>query len=206
MLHQKLWDQNANLVVDCLNHPFVRGLGDGTLDTEAFRSYVAQDAFFLQAFTRAYALALAKSRNMKQAQTFHGLIGGVLDELKLHAGYAKELDIKLDTVRPFPATLAYTNFLLARAWHGELAEILAAMVPCMKLYHHIGTSLLPQLHPTHPYKDWIQSYSSPEFDVLCRKLEELLDQIASDTPAVGDAYRYAMQCEFDFFTAPLQPS
>jgi len=188
-----------------LEHPFVRGLGDGTLDTEVFRSYVAQDAFFLRAFVRAYALALAKSQDMEQARTFHGLIGGVLDELKLHAGYAKELDINLDAVRPFRATLAYTNFLLTCAWHGELAEILAAMVPCMKLYHHIGTSLLPQLHPTHPYKDWIQSYSSPEFDGLCRKLEELLDQIASDTPAVGDAYRYAMQCEFDFSTAPLQP-
>ncbi|MDZ4674074.1 MAG: TenA family protein [Gemmatimonadota bacterium] len=206
MLHQKLWDQNAKWAADCLNHPFVRGLGDGTLDTEAFRSYVAQDAFFLQAFVRAYALALAKIQNMEHAEVFHGLIGGVLDELKLHAGYAKELDIKLDTVRPFPVTLAYINFLMARAWHCELAEILAAMVPCMKLYHHIGTSLLPQLHPTHPYKDWIHSYSSSAFEVLCRKLEELLDRIATDTPAVRDAYRYAMQCEVEFFTAPLQQS
>jgi thiaminase/transcriptional activator TenA len=206
MLHQKLWDRNAKLVSDCLNHPFVCGLGDGSLDTEAFRSYIAQDAFFLKAFIRAYSLALAKSQNMEQAHAFHGFIGGVLDELKLHAGYAQELNIKLDAVRAFPETLAYTNFLLARAWQGELAEILAAMVPCMKLYHHIGTSLLPLLHPAHPYKDWIQSYSSSEFDVLCQQLEELLDEIASDTPAVGDAYRYAMQCEFDFFSAPLQSS
>ncbi len=206
MLHQELWDQNSERVSQCLSHPFVRGLGDGTLDTDAFRSYVAQDAFFLQAFVRAYALALAKSQNMEQAETFHGLIGGVLDELKLHAGYANDLHINLDTVQPFPATLAYTDFLMARAWNGELAEIIAAMVPCMKLYQHIGTSFLPKLHPTHPYKEWIESYSSSEFELLCRKLEDLLDQIATDTSAVQDSYRYAMLCEFNFFTAPLQPS
>jgi len=204
MLHQKLWAQNSERVSQCLNHPFVRGLGDGTLDTDAFRRYVAQDAFFLRAFVRAYALALAKSQSIEQAETFHGLIGGVLDELKLHAGYAKELDIQLDTVQPFPATLAYTHFLMARARHGELAEILAAMVPCMKLYHYIGNSLRDQLHPTHPFKEWIESYSSTEFEVLCQQLEALLDQVATDTPAVRDAYRYAMHCEFDFFTAPLQ--
>lgn len=204
MLHQDLWDQNAKLVTSCIDHPFVRSLGDGTLDKDAFRSYVAQDAFFLNAFAKAYALALAKSETMDQASMLHGFIDGVLKELKVHASYAKTLGIDLHSVKPFPETLAYTEFLQARAWHGELGEILAAMTPCMTLYRHLGTSLLPQVHPTHPYKDWIESYSSPEFDQLCRSLERMLDQVSNDTPDVRYAYQYAMQCEFDFFTAPLQ--
>ena len=61
---------------------------------------------FFQAFVRAYAMALAESQNMEHAHAFHGFIGGVLDELKLHAGYSKALNIKLDAVRPFRATLA----------------------------------------------------------------------------------------------------
>jgi len=206
MLHQDLWDQNAKLVANCVDHPFVRGLGDGTLSKDAFRSYVAQDAFFLNAFAKAYALAIAKSETMEQARTLHGFIDGVLDELGLHAGYAKTLDIDLRSVTPFPETLAYTEFLQSRAWHGALGEILAAMAPCMTLYHHVGTLLLPNVHLNHPYKDWIESYSSPEFGQLCQSLEQMLDEVSTDTPAVRYAYQYAMQCEFDFFTAPIERS
>ena len=42
-----------------LAHPFVCRLGDGSLDREIFARYVAQDAFVLESFVRAYALALA---------------------------------------------------------------------------------------------------------------------------------------------------
>ena len=56
-----LWMENADLVAAAVGHPFVRGLGDGTLPRERFAGYVAQDAFFLESFARAYALALAHS-------------------------------------------------------------------------------------------------------------------------------------------------
>lgn len=44
----------------------------------------------------------------------------------------------MTTVEPAPATLAYTEFLLATASTGSLAEICAAMTPCMRLYAHLG--------------------------------------------------------------------
>ena len=47
-LHKTLWQGNQALAEECLAHPFVRGLGDGTLDPEVFKHYLAQDAFFLQ--------------------------------------------------------------------------------------------------------------------------------------------------------------
>jgi thiaminase/transcriptional activator TenA len=59
MLHDILWQKNARLADDCLDHLFVRGLADGTFDPETFKRYLAQDAFFLNAFARAYALAAA---------------------------------------------------------------------------------------------------------------------------------------------------
>ena len=56
MLHDTLWNENAELVRQCVEHPFVQHLAAGTLDREAFRRYIAQDAFFLRAFFRAYGL------------------------------------------------------------------------------------------------------------------------------------------------------
>ena len=81
-LHKTLWQENQALAEECLAHPFVRGLGDGSLDPEAFKHYLAQDAFFLQAFFSAYALGAVRAVERRQVvQRLHGLMGGVLDEL-----------------------------------------------------------------------------------------------------------------------------
>ena len=173
MLHDTLWNENTELVRRCLEHPFVRGLADGTLEREVFRQYVAQDAFFLRAFLKAYALAAAKCDDFEGARTFHELMTGVLDELKLHASYSAKLNIDLDCVKPNVATSAYTDFLLRVAWHGSLAEVMAAMAPCLRLYAHIGNELTTWLRPEHPYEDWIKTYSGDESRHLCARLESV---------------------------------
>lgn len=204
MLHESLWQHNADITQRCFQHPFVQGLADGTLEADAFRRYITQDAFFLRAFLRAYALAAAKCDDGNQIGVFHDLMGGVLEELKLHRSYAAELDIETDKVRPYAVTSAYTDFLLRVAWHESLAEIIAAMVPCLRLYSHLGSELSTSLRPEHPYERWIKTYSQHEFKELCCMLEALLDEVASDSPGVRRTYRYAMQCELDFFSAPLE--
>ena len=77
MLHDVLWRSNFSLALSCLSHPFVRALGDGTLQADLFRAYIAQDAFFLRAFAQVYALALARSSDLEAIALFSELIGGV---------------------------------------------------------------------------------------------------------------------------------
>ncbi len=203
MLHQVLWEANLDLARASLEQPFVQGLADGTLASGVFRVYVAQDAFFLRAFLGAYALGAARAGSLEQARTFHGFMGGVLEELDLHRGYAQRLGIDLDGVEPLPATRAYTDFLLRTAWSEGIDRILAAMVPCMRLYAWLGQGLAPRWREGHPYGEWIQAYSGEPFQALAAGIEALLDEVATDTPEVRDAYRYAMACEAAFFQAPL---
>jgi thiaminase/transcriptional activator TenA len=200
-LHQRLWEQNQDLAGACLAHPFVKGLRDGSLDPKIFGKYVGQDAFFLRAFLSAYALAAARCMDrLDHATVFHRLMGGVLEELTLHASYAASLGLDLEAVRPRPATVAYTDFLQRTAWSGGVGEIVAAMSPCMRLYAFLGEELAPP-ESQNPYRDWIETYSSEEFGKLAAELEALLDELGEDTAAVRGAYRYAMVCELDFFGA-----
>jgi thiaminase/transcriptional activator TenA len=203
MLHETLWQANRDLARACFELPFVRELADGRLETVAFQCYVAQDAFFLNAFLRAYALAAAKCERLDQVSTFRDLMSGVLEELELHRGYAQSLGIDLSTVQPLPPARAYTDFLLRVAWSAGVDEIVTAMTPCMRLYAWLGAELASQLYDDHPYGDWIRTYADPEFEALARRLEVLLDDNAIDTPTIRSVYRYAMICERDFFAASM---
>ena len=203
MLHDVLWRSNSDLVQSCLAHPFVQALGEGTLKAEWFRDYIAQDAFFLRAFAEAYELAHAHSSDPEISTWFSELMGGVQEELKLHRVYAAELGIDLDRVAPNPACRTYTEFLVRTARHGSLAETVAALAPCMTLYAFLGRELAPGCGPQHPYRRWIETYSSAEFARLANRLESVLDRVGSDSREVRDAYRYALECELAFFSASL---
>ena len=205
-LHRALWARNVGLAEACLRSRFVRGLADGTLDPEAFKRYVAQDAFFLRAFFSAYALAAARAaERMDVARRLLALMRGVLDELELHRAYAERLEVDLEDVTPNAAAKGYTDFLASTAWSAGVGEILAAMTPCMRLYAWLGQRL-QQLpggdHEANPYRDWIETYASDEFESLAAELEGLLDELASDIPSEAEAaYARAMRHELAFFEA-----
>jgi thiaminase/transcriptional activator TenA len=46
-------------------HPFVRAVGDGTLDPDRFRFYVRQDYLFLIDYARLLALGCARAPELK---------------------------------------------------------------------------------------------------------------------------------------------
>ena len=53
-----------------LKHPFVSGIGDGSLSIERFRFYMLQDYLYLYDYARVYALGIVKSREPEMMQFF----------------------------------------------------------------------------------------------------------------------------------------
>ncbi len=203
-LSAKLWQANQDLIDAALSHPFVRGIGDGSLAKEKFAYYVGQDAFFLEAFARAYSVAAAKAPDWGSFQVFHRLADGVLQELNLHQSYAQSWNVDITAIEPGTATRQYTDFLLATAWSQPVGITAVAMAPCMRLYAHLGQALAKNGVPSHGYKDWIETYSSDQFEPLARQLEDLVDQHSPASLLTHSTYRYAMTCERDFFQAAWQ--
>ena len=200
-LSQQLWVANVELAEAALGGRFVRGVADGTLPREVFAGYIAQDAHFLRSFARAYALCLAASPDEPTLLAFADLITGVREELGLHAEYAAHWGVDPHGTPPAPATLAYTDFLLATAATAGLGVTCAAMAPCMRLYAHLGQVVAAARAPAGPYAEWVRTYADPAFAALAARLEGLLDQHGQHGPQVWSAYRRAMQLEVGFFEA-----
>lgn len=196
-----LWQANQDLSKACLQHPFLKGIADGSLSQNSFAYYVAQDAFFLKAFARAYSIAAAKVPDWEGFEILHDLGSGVLAELRLHERYAAKWGADLAGAKPGIATRHYTDFLLATAWGNDVGLTVAAMTPCLRLYAWLGQQLATPKIPEHAFSEWICTYSSPEFEELAKRLESLTDRYAAFTPEIAATYRYAMVCERDFFQA-----
>src|SRR5260221_5445409 len=124
---QPIWDRE-------LKHPFVRGLGDGTLPIDRFRFYLAQDYVFLTEYCRVFALAAGKARDLQTIGVFRRLLDETLNnEMQLHRDYCQRLGIAksdLEATAPASITHAYTRHLLTVAYSGSIADIVAAVLPC----------------------------------------------------------------------------
>lgn len=180
-------------------HPFVRGIGDGTLPPERFRFYMRQDYFFLIEYSRVIALAAAKAPRLSEMGRFASLLNATLNtEMGLHRGFAAKFGItagELEATRPAPACRAYTHYLLEAAWSGTFGEIAAAMLPCQWDYALIGQELARRGAPVDAplYAEWIGMYASEEFGRLAASLREILDRAAA---GAGPAERGRMRAHF----------
>jgi thiaminase (transcriptional activator TenA) len=166
-------------------HPFVRGIGDGTLDEARFRFYVRQDYRFLIDYGRLLALGAARAPRLADMRRFAGLAQSVLEtEMALHVGFAERWGIaasELENEPPAPATAGYTDFLLRTAALGDYAELVAALLPCMWGYAEIGERLAAAGVPSHAgYAAWIAVYADKEFQALAKWARELTDAAAAD--------------------------
>jgi thiaminase/transcriptional activator TenA len=199
-LADSLWQRNRVIAEAALEHRFVQGIASGELARATFAYYVGQDAAFLDAFCRAYALALAKSPDRDALIAFRELLDAAVDELGLHEGYAARWGVDLHPPAD-PATSAYTDFLLAVAALEPVGHIVAAMTPCMRLYAYLGEQLAAHTKPDSPYREWVEAYSSTEFEALAQRLEALLDRYGGDDDRPAVLYHRAMELELRFFDA-----
>ncbi|MEW6299787.1 MAG: thiaminase II [Thermodesulfobacteriota bacterium] len=164
-----------------LAHPFVTGLGDGTLPLENFRFYMCQDYVFLIEYSRVLALATAKASDLDTMGRFANLLDATLNrEMALHREFAARCGIgeaALAATKPAPTTHAYTRHLIGVAALGTLAEVVAALLPCQWGYSEIGHTLACRGRPASApfYAQWIDMYASPGFAALATWLRSLLD-------------------------------
>ena len=203
-LSNDLWSESIELANSSYLSRFIVGIKNGDLPLENFKNYIAQDAFFLESFARAYGMAISKTKDKNSLSILTNLLNGVIKELELHDSYSTKLGIGLYENTINPATKAYTDFLYQTSISGEMIEIISAMTPCMRLYAWIGNKVNKEnLNKNNPYQEWITTYSDISFEELAKTLEDLIDiyHQKENIQKIHFLYRQAMQMELAFFEA-----
>ncbi len=166
-----------------LRHPFVVGIGDGSLDEDVFKRWVLQDYRYLKEFARVFAWAVAKSERLDSMGWYAAVLDLTLNtEMELHRGYAARFGLTpadLEAVEMWPTTRAYTDFLVRTAADGDMADLVAALLPCAWGYVHVAQQLARGAPPgDQRYADWIAQYSSDEFAEAAEWLKAEMNRLA----------------------------
>lgn len=169
-------------------HPFLRGIGDGTLNVERFKFYIRQDYIFLIEFSRILALAVAKGDDLGVMGKFAELLHATLNvEMALHRSYCERFGLtlqELEATEPAPTTFAYTRHLLTVAYSGRLVDIAAALMPCSYGYYEHACALARAGEPANAplYAEWIHMYASDEYGAIAEWLRDTFDRLVEGLP------------------------
>ncbi|MEQ7008045.1 TenA family protein [Actinopolymorpha sp. B17G11] len=158
--------------------PFVRGLGDGSLDRDRFVYYLAQDAHYLENYARALATAAVKAETVDDLAFFAGSArDSILVERDLHRRHVGDICRHPAS----PTCLAYTSYLLGVAHTQGYPELVAALLPCFWIYSDVGTRLLERAGALrgHPYADWIGMYADESFTAATSTARAIADRVAA---------------------------
>ncbi|MBY7141551.1 thiaminase II [Virgibacillus sp. NKC19-3] len=184
----RLWNRVQPIWNAYLEHPFVKGIGDGTLHQEKFKHYLKQDYVYLIEYARLFALGSAKAPDLKTMTTFANLLHETLHvEMDLHRKYASKFNIstkELEETEAASTTTAYTSYMLNMSQRGGVENVIAAILTCAWSYNFIGKhlALIPGALDHEFYGEWVKMYSSDDFTTLANDCMDVINELTKDKP------------------------
>lgn len=180
-------DRTADLCAAIRDMPFNRALADGTLPQETFRHYIIQDAHYLEGFARALAMAGARAPQAEDVlQLAQSAAGAIAVERQLHAHYMGLFGVSAESFAatpPSPVCEHYVSFLIATAASRDVAEAVAALLPCFWVYRDVGRDIHGRAGADNPYRAWIDTYAGEAFDSAVSAACALADRLAATAGA-----------------------
>ena len=161
-------------------HEFINKLSNDTLKEEKFLNYLIQDYLFLIQFSKAWSLAILKSDNLEEMKIAASTVNDLINfEMELHVTLCANYGISksdLENADEENANIAYTRYVLELGYSGDFLDLLSSLAPCVLGYGEIGLNCQNSNPKTLMYKKWIETYSSIEYQNVCKNVSGLIDK------------------------------
>ncbi|MHC6180407.1 thiaminase II [Clostridium sp. JNZ X4-2] len=182
----KLYDSVKDIWDSYYQHPFIKGIADGSLEIDKFKFYMIQDYIYLLDYVKIYALGVVKSNEEITMRGFSKMVDNILNgEMNIHRAYMKRLGIgkkDIENTRASIENISYTNYMLSVSQMGDLMDLTASLLACMWSYYLIGKKLskIDGAAQHEFYGQWIRGYASEDYERETRWTIDLLDHMTED--------------------------
>jgi thiaminase/transcriptional activator TenA len=175
-----LKEKNKDNWILYTKHDFLKKLSAGTLKEEKFLNYLIQDYLFLIQFSKAWSLAILKSDNLEEMKIAASTVNDLINfEMELHISLCANYGISksdLENADEENQNIAYTRYVLELGYSGDLLDLLSSLAPCVLGYGEIGINYKNSSPKISMYQKWIDTYSSKEYQDVCKNVSNLIDQ------------------------------
>ena len=175
-----LKEKNKDNWILYTKHDFLKKLSAGTLKEEKFLNYLIQDYLFLIQFSKAWSLAILKSDNLEEMKIAASTVNDLINfEMELHISLCANYGISksdLENADEENQNIAYTRYVLELGYSGDFLDLLSSLAPCVLGYGEIGINYKNSNPKISMYQKWIDTYSSNEYQDVCKNVANLIDQ------------------------------
>ncbi|EEA20990.1 trifunctional hydroxymethylpyrimidine kinase/phosphomethylpyrimidine kinase/thiaminase [Talaromyces marneffei ATCC 18224] len=199
------------------HHPFVQGLGDGSLPLKNFKDYLVQDYLYLIHFARSNALASYKARTMKSIAASARIVLHINTETALHIDYCASFGLTREEMEATPekqACVAYSRYILDIGQSEDWLALQIALAPCLIGYGAIARRLYDDAENTvkgeenNRYWKWIENYVAEDYATAVKSgsalLEEHMHQVSpSRVEELVGIFKRATELEIGFWDMGL---
>ena len=190
-----------------VNHPFINGIQDGSLEFEKFKHYMIQDYKFLIEYCRVISVAISKSFVHNIMSFWSKLLHETLNsEMNLHESFCLDFGISKDELfnsETSMGTKSYCNYLLSTAYKYDIEYISCALLPCQWGYDEIGRRLdrKNQTLENSFHSRWIKAYNDVEYREITNWLINYVDSIQQkvDNKLANEIFQESLEFEFLFW-------
>ena len=202
---EEAWKTSEQIYADICAHPFITELSAGTLATEKFVRYIAQDEIYLKNYgAEMFMLADMLPEGAMKDMFTEFARSGMEMEAAMHQLLIDRFNIDLH-VEASQATLTYNGHTRACIESGVLEVALASMLPCMWIYNEVGRFIYDHRNlEANPYSEWIETYASEEFTAGVNEVLDMCNDLAAKASpelraAMTEAFRKSAFFEYAFW-------
>ncbi|KAL8292310.1 hypothetical protein RQP46_001776 [Phenoliferia psychrophenolica] len=201
-----------------VHHPFVIGVGNGTLPLKSFLHFIQQDYHFLKSYARTNALSAYKTQDMSEMAASMEITTAVIKETEMHVKYCEKYGIsreELLAVEESVECVAYTRYELDVAMKGDLLDARVVTHPCLLGYGQVGAWLLAATEgvdktESNPYWGWVKEYGGDWFQGAVKTGTDLLEETVVKSPIskvrlaeLGRTFKKTTELEIAFWDAAM---
>lgn len=206
--HETLIAENAELLKQACEHPFLRSLADGTITDEQFLRWLSQDYLWVREFEQALAILASRAPREMRRPFFESLLN-LHAEVELFEETAARAGIDLLHGEMCVSCHAYASFLLATAVAKSFEEAIMAFYASELTYLEAWSFVKRSQKQKSPWQEFIDLWTHEGFRQWVETIAKCADEIAdSASPATRErmarTFRMGLRYERIFWDVAIE--
>ena len=177
-MYKKIISEISDIQSAIMKHPFILGLGKGTLPEENFIYYVIQDTLYLREYSRILMLVGERMASSGDREFFtrQSKIVTEVEMGELHLRFLSGKGIDLEGQEMALTTSAYTDHMYRQAAFGTELQAILSVLPCYVIYLGVADNIKASHGIPEEYATWIKEYSSDRYRESVERISSIVTE------------------------------